>query len=342
MLMFNYSDDQGECESMGAREMILITGGLGFIGSHTTQALLDLGEQCVLVQRRAGGVPGALAGEVGRRVFVEQADVAELTALLDVGSRHKITGIVHLAGSMPWPPGASEPVDGTRHALGGLLNVFQAACDWGVQRVGVASTIGVYGGVAGDPPYREDMPLPMTSGHVIPAFKKIGELLTDYLGGATGVEIVNYRIGAIWGPLGRAASPFFAAPQLVHAAVRGTRPDLSGLPSAVYAGDGTDLCYVKDCGRALALLQMSERLSYRTYNVANGRALSNGEVAAAIRKVIPEAQIELPGGRDPGGPGRDNYLDITRIREDVGYQPAYDTERAVADYIGWLRAGNER
>ena len=56
----------------------------------------------------------------------------------------------------------------------------------------------------------------------------------------------------------------------------------------------------------------------------------------------PAARIELPGGRDPAGPGRDIYLDITRIREDVGYQPAYDTERAVADYIDWLRAGNER
>jgi UDP-glucose 4-epimerase len=340
--MFISPDDQDECESTGAREMILITGGLGFIGSHTTQALLDLGEQCVLVQRRSPVVSGALADEVGRRVFVEQADVAELTALLEVGSRHKITGVVHLAGSMPWPPGAHEPVDGTRRALGGLLNVFQAACDWGVARVGVASTIGVYGGVAGDPPYREDMPLPMTSGHVIPAFKKIGELLTDYLGGVTGVEMVNYRIGAIWGPLGRAASPFFAAPQLVHAAVRGTPPDLSALHLPVYAGDGIDLCYVKDCGRALALLQLSERLSYRTYNVANGRAVSNGELAAAIKKVIPDAQVDLPVGRGPSGLARDSYLDISRIREDTGYQPAYDTERAVADYIGWLRAGNER
>jgi nucleoside-diphosphate-sugar epimerase len=57
----------------GGDTMILITGGLGFIGSHTTQALLDLGESCVLVQRRAAVVPDALVGEVGRRVFVEQA-----------------------------------------------------------------------------------------------------------------------------------------------------------------------------------------------------------------------------------------------------------------------------
>ncbi|MCW2914908.1 MAG: hypothetical protein JWN52_2976 [Actinomycetia bacterium] len=322
--------------------MILITGGLGFIGSHTVRALLDLGESCVLVQRRAAGVPDAFAEEAGKRVFVEQVDITDRAALLEIGTRHKITGIVHLAGSAPWPPGAYEPVDGARKAIDSLLNVFQAARDWQVARVGVASTIGVYGGVAGESPLREDVPLPMTAGHVIPAFKKIGELLTDYMADATGVEVLNYRISAVWGPLGRTASPFFAAPQLVHAAARGTAPDFSTLYSPAYAEDGSDMCYVKDCGRAIALLQLADRLSHRTYNVASGRATTNKELIAAIKKVVPDAQIELPEGRDPNGPGQDIYLDITRIRQDTGYQPAYDPERAVADYLGWLRAGNER
>jgi UDP-glucose 4-epimerase len=322
--------------------MILITGGLGFIGSHTTRALLDLGESCVLVQRRAAAVPDDLADEVGRRVFVEQADIADRRAFVDIGRRHKITGIVHLAGSMPWPPGADEPVDGARKAVDSLLNVLQAARDWEVARVGAASTIGVYGGVAEEPPYREDMPLPMTAGHVIPAFKKIGELLSDYVGDATGMEVVSFRIGSIWGPLGRDASPFFAAPQLVHAAAGGTSPDLSALRSPAHADDGIDLCYVKDCGRAIALLQVAEQLSYRTYNVATGRVTTYGELISAIKKIIPDAQIELPGGLDPNGAGHDLYLDITRIGQDTGYLPAYDAERATADYIGWLRAGNER
>jgi len=176
--------------------------------------------------------------------------------------------------------------------------------------------------------------LPMTSGHVIPTFKKIGELLADHLAGTTGIDVVNYRISAIWGPLGRAASSFFAAPQLVHAAVRGTAPDL--FPT--YAEDSVDLCYVKDCGRAIALLQLADQLNHRTYNVASGRATTNAEVIAAIKKVVPDARIELP----TGGTGQRSYLDITRLQQDTGYRPAYDTERAAADYIAWLRAGNER
>jgi UDP-glucose 4-epimerase len=321
--------------------MILVTGGLGFIGSHVTRALLGLGESCVLVQRRGPSLPDGLAGDGGRRVFTERADITDLAALREIGTRHKVTGIVHLAGSVPWPPGAQPPVAGARTAVGSLLNVLQVACDLQVRRVGVASTIGVYGGVGASPPLREDTPLPMASGHVIPAFKKIGELLAGYLAGATGIEIVNHRISP-WGPGGNPMSPFTAAPQLVHAAARGTPPDFSAPLSPPYAGDGLDMCYVKDCGNAIALLQLAPRLNHSTYNIASGKVLTNREVAAAIARIAPGAPIELPEGRSPGGHGADICLDISRLREDTGYQPAYDTDRAVADYIAWLRAGHDR
>jgi UDP-glucose 4-epimerase len=317
--------------------MILITGGLGFIGSHTARALADLGESCLLVQRRsAEAVPGFLAGpQAAGQVLVQRADLGDRGAFLEIGRRHPITGIVHLAGSAPWPPGAGEPVGAARAAVGSLLTVIEAARDWQVPRVSVASTIGVYGGVPAAGPLGKDLPLPMTSGHVIPAFKKIGELLTDHLAGATGVEIVNLRIGAVWGPLGRPASMFFAAPQLVHAAATGTAPDRS---YPLYADDGGDWIYVRDCGRAVALLQVAQALSHRTYNVASGRVSTHRELIAAL----PGSPIEAAAGRNPDGPARDVHLDITRLRQDTGYRPAYDTARGASDYVAWLRAGNAR
>lgn len=316
--------------------MILITGGLGFIGTHTTRALLDLGESCVLVQRRPAHVPAAFAEEAGERLFVERADLTDERALLAIGERHEITGIVHLAGSMPWPPGAHEPIDGARQAMASLLNVFNAAREWKVRRLGLASTIGVYAGVTATGALSEDLPLPMTSPHSIPRFKKIGELMADHLTEVTDVDAVSYRIGAIWGPLGHAPDPFFPAAQLVHAAARSTEPGAS----AFSMGDGIDLCYAKDCGRAIALLQTAERLRHPTYNVASGRLTTNAEVVAAIRKLVPGARADLQEGRGPDT--IDTWLDTTRLCEDTGYEPAYDVERGVADYLAWLRAGNER
>jgi UDP-glucose 4-epimerase len=229
---------------------------------------------------------------------------------------------VHLAGSMPWPPTSELPAETARRALGGLFNVVQAAQEWGVTRVAMASTIGVYTGLTTEGGLSEDTPLPMTAPHVIPTFKKIAELLNAHLAGATGIEIVNCRISGTWGPLGHGGL-FFAAPELIHAAVDGRAPDLSGLRGPAYAESGLDLCYVKDIGRAVALLQLTETLNHATYNVASGRVTSNAEVAAAIRKVIPDAQVDLP----TGGEAARSHL---------------DTERAAADYIEWLRVGNER
>ncbi|MBB4771771.1 NAD-dependent epimerase/dehydratase family protein [Actinomadura livida] len=310
-----------------------MTGGLGFIGSHTVRALLDLGESCVLVQRRTRELPADLAG---RRATIEQADITDLNAFLDIGKRHQITGILHLAGSMPWPPDPQQPIEAARKALDGLFNVFQAAHEWNVDRVGVASTIGVYGGVTGDGPLGEDMPLSMASAHLIPTFKKIGELLNGHLADATGIDVVNYRISATWGPRDPHGALFFAAPELVHAAARGTEPNLSTLPGPAHAEDSIDMCYVKDTARAIALLQLADRLDHRTYNVASGRATTNAEIITAIKQLVPDAKVELPTGGDP----RQSYLDITRLQRDTGYKPEYDTERSVADYIAWLRAGN--
>lgn len=317
--------------------MILITGGLGFIGSATVQALLDAGEQCVLVQRSHADVP---TGRFDAPVVVEQADATDLDALLAAGRQHRITGIVHLAGSMPWPPSSEPPVQAARRSIGSLFNIMQAAQEWGVTRVALASTIGVYGG-ARDPlegPLTEDMPLSMSAPHLIPTFKKVSELLGGHLADATGIEVVNLRISGTWGPLGHNPDPFFPAPQLIHAAAHGRAPDLSGVSGRMHAEDSLDLCYVKDTGRAIALLQLTDHLNHCTYNVASGHATTNAEVAAAIRQAVPDAQVDLPSG----GETRQAWLDITRLRQDTGYEPAWNTERAAADYIAWLRAGNER
>ncbi|MFI0718600.1 NAD-dependent epimerase/dehydratase family protein [Streptomyces sp. NPDC021224] len=317
--------------------MILVTGGLGFIGSHTVRALLDRGEDVVVLQRRPRPLPSFLDGPDAARIAVESADVADRDALLAVGRRHHVTGIVHLAGSFPWDTAPDTAVAATRTSLDGLLNVVEAAQRWGVRRLGLASTIGVYAGTALGAPLREDAPLSLAAGPVsIPTFKKVGELLGGHLAHATGLDIVTYRISGTWGPLGH-SDPFFAAPALVHAAARGAAPDLSHLAGPARAGDGLDLTYVKDTGRALALLQLADTLNHRTYNVGSGRATTNAEVARALRAAVPDARVDLPAG---GEDAPRMVFDISRLTGDTGYRPEYGTERAAADYVAWLRAGN--
>lgn len=314
--------------------MILVTGGLGFIGSHTVRALTDAGEECVLLQRRTPQVPPHMAD---LPIHVVQADVADLDALLAVGRQYPITGIVHLAVALPWPVIDVDPIEATGRALDAFLNIVRAARAWGVRRVVNASTIGVYG-FASEGALTEDAPIPLGHFHAIPTFKKVIELLAGHLSDVTDVDIVNARISGTWGPGGHLPDPFFAAPSLAHAAAKRSEPDLSGLIAPPHAEDALDLLYVKDTGHALALLQLAGKLNHSTYNVASGRATSNADVVTAINSVEPDFRCELPSAEDR----RVRWLDITRLREDTGFEPRYDTAAAAADYIAWLRAGNQR
>lgn len=313
--------------------MLLIPGGSGFIGSHVVRALADQGESSVLLQRRSGDVPEHLSG---LPVAAERADVADLDALRAIARRHPLTGIVHLAGY----PAPGDPLDGvtsTERLTHGLANVVRVAAEHDLRRVTVASTIGVYGGLRHEGPLTEDLPVRLSAPHPIPRWKKITELLTEQFAEATGVEVVNLRISGTWGPRGH-DDPFFAAPALVHAAARQRPLDLSALAAPPHRGDGLDLCYVKDTGRAIALLQLADGLRHRTYNVASGRVTTNAEIIDALRPLAPDVDLTLPAGDGHAM----NALSIDRLRADTGFAPEYDTARAAADYVAWLRAGHER
>jgi nucleoside-diphosphate-sugar epimerase len=311
--------------------VILITGGLGSIGSHTARALLDLGGSVVLTAHRSTEPAEYLADEPGGRVAVEALDTADGAAFVEIGKVHEITGIVHLAAA---PHDLHDPVEYLRADTLGLLNALEAARAWGVRRFSVASSIGVYAGVD-EVPWREDAPLPAVAPHQILAIKKTAELFAALTGTSAGFETVSLRIGTIWGPLGPPDNPFFALPRLLSAAVWGEDPDLTPPRPPAYADDTRDLCYVKDCGRAIALLMLAERLNHNTYNVSCGRAVRYSEVVTAINTVVPGANITLPEGHNPDEPPG-TYLDTTRLREDTGFEPEYDIERSVADYADWL------
>jgi UDP-glucose 4-epimerase len=317
--------------------MILITGGLGFIGCHTARALLDLGESCILTRHRQTRLPEFLSADLGKRVFVEPLDVADRKAFLELGSRYKITGIVHLASAGGDGP---DTFDAIQTHTTSLVNALRAARAWSVARISIASSLAVYQGVPGSV-YREDPPLPTTPTEPVPVLKKSAELAGALAAVAEGLDVVNLRLSTIWGPLRRHNEPPFSAiPDLVHR--RRTSGKHEASPSEnVYRDDGRDLCYVKDCAHGIALLQLAQTLRHRTYNVADGHATTNADVVAAIAAALPDTAIDVAFGHDPHGPGHAACLDITRLRTDTGYEPTYRLNAGIADYVAWLDAGHE-
>ena len=312
--------------------MILITGGLGFIGLHTARSLIDMGEQVVLTQYRVAREPDFIKGEIGKNAFVEQLDVTDMDRLREIGQKHKITGIAHLA--VP-ALAAFSPLEDFNMNMNGLRNILEAGKEWEVKRVGLASSNAIYGGVR-EGPFDEEQPLRVhgQGGNPTETWKKVFELVGSYYAGRTGMDVVNLRIAGIYGPLYHSMSNLPS--RLVHAAVKGEEPVMRG---ETFEEDSGDMTYVKDCGKGIALLMHADSLPNKTYNIGSGRATKNKELVDAIKKEIPDAKIELKPGAGPTS--RPNgYGDISRIQKDVGYQPEFQVEKSIPDYIAWLRAGN--
>jgi UDP-glucose 4-epimerase len=314
--------------------MILVVGGLGFIGSHTTRALLDAGHPCVVTQHRPKEIAPFLRDEVGKRLSVVPIDVRDRRALLAVGDAHAITSIIDLAGA--WP---TTPVEELRDAASTLSNVIEAALAWKVGRVSIASTLGVYGALADDP-LKEDATIGHLGNlHPIPATKKIAEIFAEQVAARAGITCVAMRIGAIFGPLNLGMRSFPAV--VAHAVAKRQPVDLSRVAWGAAPDDGFDHCYVKDCGRAIALLQTAETLRHRVYNVAWGTGTRNRDFVDAVRRSFPEADLGLPKTFDDARrPEPTRSLDVSRLRGDAGYERRFDVTTALEDYVAWLRAGN--
>ncbi|KAA1398018.1 NAD-dependent epimerase/dehydratase family protein [Aeromicrobium ginsengisoli] len=313
--------------------MILVTGGLGFIGAHVCRALLDLGESCVAAQRSMAAPPAFLIDVPEDRLVLDTVDCVDEASVLALGRRHRITGIVHLASARL---GQGDPLDELDRATASTLTMLRAARKWGARRMVQASTIGVYAGVD-EQVYREDAMLPVSSPRALQANKKIAEILAHAVSGTSGLDVVSARIGAVWGPLGRERSPFFGLPQLVHGAVRA-----SAMGEFLHEDDGIDAIHVRDCARAIALLQVAPRLNHQTYNIGRGEVTTNRDVVNALRSVTGRAAVELLPGRSPHLPPADTHMDVSRLSADTGFKPELDLERGIRAYADWLAAGHER
>lgn len=314
--------------------MILVTGGMGFIGLHTARALVDQGHDVVITRYRATREPEFIKELLGGKVVLETMDVTDLGRVFDVMYRHQVDSVAHLA--VPGL-GALSPAEDARVNIGGLMNVLEASRILGVKRVSLASSVAVYAGSALRP-HREDDPLPIRSPNPTCAFKKSFEILGGHFAERTGLEVVALRIGGIYGPLYHSMANLPS--RLVHAAVRGRNPDFAGARGGVpYREDASELCYVKDCAQGIARVHLAPSLEHRVYNVSGGRAVTNGELAAAVEKAVPGAHFELRSRTEEAPPPA--TLDISRLSNELGYKPAFPLEQAIPDYVAWLESHDE-
>lgn len=309
--------------------MILITGGLGFIGVGLARYLLEQNEKVVLTRRRTSRIPGLLKTYMDKDLKVVDCDILDFPNLLAVLKDYQVDSIIHAAMITLTNSSLYQVF---KASLEGTVNVLEAARLTGIKRVTYISSVTVYFGIKDEMPYKESRALPIDLKHPIGSEKVSAEAIATLYGQHFGLELIITRPSMVYGPY----SVLGIGPmtQMVERALKTKRVILPHF----YPGFRVDFIYIDDCCRAIGMVHLAKEPKYQVYNVASGKTYSLLEASEVVKKAIPGCSIELKG--DPT-PWSSSTVDISRLYEEFGYEPAYDLEHGVRKYIEWIERGKK-
>jgi UDP-glucose 4-epimerase len=325
---------------------ILVTGGAGYIGSHTVVELLNAGHQVVIVDNLCNSsakVLDRIEALAGKNFSFVQADVRDSAALDRIFAEHRIDGVIHFAGLKAVGESVAQPLRYFDNNIGSTLALLQAMDRAGVRRIVFSSSATVYG----DPdqvPITESSRLQVTNPYG--RTKLICEdILRDLQVSDPRWQVAILRyfnpVGAhISGTIGEnpSGTPNNLMPFITQVAV-GQREFLSIFGKDYPTFDGTgvrDYIHVVDLaqGHLAALNYLQEQQTSITVNLGTGRGVSVQELADTFARVTG---VPLPYrfvDRRPGDVAA-CYADTRLAQKALGWQAQLGVERMCLDAWRW-------
>ena len=325
---------------------LLITGGAGYIGSHTCLELLNAGYEIVVVDNLSNSSEESLIRVrelTGKSLTFYKVDLLDRAALEGIFNAQSIEGVIHFAGLKAVGESVLIPLRYYHNNLTGSLILLETMQKFGVNKIVFSSSATVYG----DPariPITEDMPLSATNPYGRSKLM-IEDILRDlYISEpAWNIAILRYfnPVGAhSSGRIGEAPNdiPNNLMPYVAQVAV-GKLPKLNVFGNNYVTPDGTGVRdYIHVVDLALGHLKAVEKLNTNpglvTYNLGTGRGYSVFEVVAAFERAcghkIPYQVVE----RRPGDVAT-SYADPSRARQELGWQAKRGIDEMCADAWRW-------
>lgn len=313
---------------------VLITGGLGVNGAVTARLMVKDGLRPVLLDNR---MDLTLMGDIKDHVDIVIGDICDSDALEKAVDQHGVTHIAHLAALMP-EPAEANPRLAVRVGAEGTINVLEVARSKNIRRVVFTSSKAAYGEIRGE--YAPPQCKPVREDHarepadLYGSIKVCCEELGRYYRETYGIEFIALRFVSIYGP-GKEArhGPLSFYGQLIEKARSGERWDIA------QGGDQlNDAVYVGDVGRAVYLALKAPAPQEWIFNIGTGKASTPREFLNVAAKLFPNHKIDLGPGPSKLGRSKQSYcvFDISAAERNLGYEPAYDVERGVRDYVATL------
>jgi len=329
--------------------MILVTGGAGYIGSHTVVELLAAGHELLILDNFSNSssrVLERIEQISGKRPTVIDGDIRDAALLEKLFANYPITSVIHFAGLKAVGESVEQPMRYYDNNVVGSLKLFEAMAKAGVYRLVFSSSATVYG----DPhavPIDESFPLQATN-----PYGRSKLIIEDMLRDI-GLADPQWRVALLryFNPVGAHASgligedpqgiPNNLMPFVAQVAV-GRRAELSVFGSDYPTPDGTgvrDYIHVVDLARGhlAALAALDKQSGVIPINLGTGRGYSVLEVVAAFEKACGKKVAYRLVDRRPGDVAA-CYADPARARDILNWSAEHDIETMCADSWRWQSA----
>lgn len=329
---------------------ILVTGGCGYIGSHTIVDLMDHGFEVISIDDLSRAFPETLAGVnqiTGKSIRNYPVNLCDVAATRQVFTDNPdIKGIIHFAAFKSVPESVDNPLVYYHNNIGSLVNILNCAAEFGVKHVVFSSSCSVYGN-ADQLPVDEQTPF-KTAESPYARTKQMGEdICRDFAAAHKETNIILLRY---FNPVGAHSSaligernkrPENLVPTVTQTAF-GLRESMTVFGTDYATRDGScirDYIHVSDIAHAHTLAAQKSISAALTgnievFNLGTGNGVSVLELIAAFEKVSGKHLNYLKGPRRPGDVIA-IYANNDKARNLLGWQPVAGIEEMMDSAWKW-------
>lgn len=331
---------------------VLVTGGAGYIGTHTCVQLLEAGHEVSVVDNLSNGSKEALRRVrklAGKDLEFFEKDILDTLSLDRIFKKTKYDAVIHFAGLKAVGESVSKPLEYFYNNVTGTLSLLMAMRDNGVRSIVFSSSATVYG----DPrevPIKEDFPLSATNPYGRSKLM-IEEILRDlYVSDSSwNIAILRY-----FNPVGAHPSgmigedpkgiPNNLVPYIAQVAI-GKLDKLRIFGDDYPTPDGTgvrDYIHVEDlaAGHLKALQKLEDKPGIVTYNLGTGRGYSVMEMVRAYAKASGKPIPYEIKSRRPGDIA-ECYADVTKAAQQLNWTASRDIDIMCTDSWNWQKKNPE-
>lgn len=312
---------------------ITVTGGAGFIGSHTCEFLLEQGAHVQAIDDlRTGSFQNLASINKHPNFSFVLLDIHEKHLLDDVIHGFQPDAIIHLAALVSVPQSIENPEENFQQNIVSTHLLIEAARSNKISKIVFASSSAIYGDTQEMPLTEQMIPYPLSP---YGAAKIASEQLFQAAARSYGISVTAQRYFNVFGPRQDPSSPYSGVISIfLDKMSKGSAPLIYG------DGEQTrDFIYVKDVARANALACLSTDLPFQAHNISTGKRISLNELAKTFATHFPDSPVpqyaEARSGDILHSCGSNQLA-----QKNIGFTPEYSFEEGLAALIETQKADN--